>query len=260
MDLDDVDAERPHHRLKVRAFGRPVRLRDPRTVSWRAVAAGTGDRRHFLQLLVYPDSRALVAALPDYRMRHLVRTYRTHYGLCATPADDQRLAGLLARYGQAIERDLLPQGLDLHELWQQRRWRRLLNVIDALPRNSHFVEALSDDEQLAEHLLDRPPAGAGRLAASMSQFSPELEMATHTYDRLGELIQAVTAAAGGKPPKIPAYPRPRTAADRIRKRRARAQHRNLVARLLPHGPQPAPPRPPARRGGRAAGDPVSVAS
>jgi hypothetical protein len=187
-------------------------------------------------------------------MAHLVRTYRTHYGLCATAADDQRLVGLITRYGQAIERDLTPQGVDLHELFQQRRWRRLLNLIDALPRNSHFVEALADDDDLAEHLLCQP-GNSGRAAAPMSQFSLELEMATNTYDRLGELIQAVTAAAGAKPPKIVAYPRPRTATDRVRARRARTKHRSLVARLLPNGPQPAPIRRPTG-GGRAAGDSV----
>jgi hypothetical protein len=255
FDLDDVDAERPHRGLTATAFGQPISLRPPHKLSWRAVAAGTATFSWFQRVIVAVDSRDLVARLPQYRMAHLVRTYRTHYGLCATAADDRRLAGLITRYGQAIERDLAVRGVDLHQLWQQRRWRRLLNLIDALPRNSFFVEALADDDDLAEQLL-RQPASGGRAAAPMSQFSLELEMATNTYDRLGELIQAVTAAAGAKPPKIVAYPRPRTATDRVRARHARTKHRSLVARLLPNGPRPAPTRRVPAGGRRAAGDPV----
>lgn len=252
FDLDDVDAERPDRPLRVRAAGLLFGLRSPRSLSWSRLIAATSDWHAFTALIVPVNAHPMVGRLPGDTMEYLVRSYRTHHGLCATTSEDRRLAGLVARYGQAIEQDLAGRRLDLLVLWQQRRWRYLLNVIEALPRHSAFVEALSDDDALAEALLNRP-AGDERPRTPLSQFSPELEMAVNTYDRLGELIQAVTAAAGGRPPKIAPFPRPRTAADRVRRRRAETKHRSVVARMLPAGPQPAPPM---RRAHRAAGDSV----
>ena len=255
LRLDTADAERPHQRLAVRVGGRLIRLRPARTVPWSLLLQASTNWWLFVMVLVPADARRLVAALSWDRMQHLVRVYRIHHGLGVRPADDQRLAGLIGRYGRAIEQDLAARGTGLLPLWQQRRWRHLLNLIDGLPRHSAFVEALCDDDDLAENLAARDtPAGGERGGTPLSQFSPELEMATNIFDRLGELIQAVTAAAGARPPKIRPYPRPRTAADRVRRRRAQARHRGLVARLLPHGPQPAPV--PSRRTRRPqAGDP-----
>ena len=122
-------------------------------------------------------------------------------------------------------------GLDLATEWRSRRWRRLLNIIDGLPRNWAFVEAVTSDEEWAETVLKHPQPPAP--ARVMSQWSPELEMLTNVYDRLGELIQVVAASHGGKPRRVPAAPRPVTALDRVRRRRARQQHLRLVAQVLP---------------------------
>ena len=35
--------------------------------------------------------------------------------------------------------------MDVLELWQARRWRKLLNLIDHLPRNSFYAQAVSED-------------------------------------------------------------------------------------------------------------------
>jgi len=256
LRLDTADRERPHQRLAVRVGGQLIRLRPARTVPWSLLLQASTDWWLFVMVLVPAGGRRLVEALSWDRMQTLVRIYRIHHGLGVSPAEDQRLAALIARYGRAIEQDLAAHGVDLLQLWQQRRWRHLLNLIDGLPRHSAFVEALCDDDDLAEHLAARDtPAVGDRARMPLSQFSPELEMATNVFDRLGELIQAVTAAAGARPPKIAPYPRPRTAADRVRQRRAELRHRGLVARLLPHGPQAAPtPSPRDRR--PQAGDPL----
>ncbi|HEX8632244.1 MAG TPA: hypothetical protein VF755_29145 [Catenuloplanes sp.] len=255
FDLDALDAEHPDRPLVVLIGGARVRLRDPRTVKWDELLAALSNLWAFTHTVVPVPARPAVRRLTGFKMARLVRVYRAHFGLGATPADDRRLVAVIGRYGTAIERDLTWRGVDLVGQWQARRWRRLLNLIDGLPRTSAYAEALADDEQLAEQLLDRPP-GPGRVP--MSEFSPELEMLTNVFDRLGELIQAVTAAAGGKPPKVRPHPRPRTAMDRVRQRRSMAKHRTVVARMLPAGVQP-PPAPGAPAGRRAAGDPVPPA-
>jgi hypothetical protein len=59
-------------------------------------------------------------------------------------------------------------------------------------------------------------------------------MLTMMYDRMGELIQAVIAAAGAKPRRVPPGPRPYTAFDRLKNTDRRTRHESLVARVAPH--------------------------
>lgn len=125
--------------------------------------------------------------------------------------------------------------LDLAAEWRARRWRRLLNIIDRLPRDSAYIEALTEDEQLAEQLLRRQTGqpAAAKPRRRMSDWSPTVEMLTAILDRLGELTQAVAALGGAKPRQVPRAPYPVTAADRVRNRKRHEQHRSLVSRLLP---------------------------
>jgi hypothetical protein len=117
--------------------------------------------------------------------------------------------------------------------WRARRWRKLLNLIDGLPRDSAYVEALTSDEQWAAAVLDNPPPD-GPPTRRMADWTPELEMLTNLYDRVGELIQVTVATAGGKPRKVQPAPRPTTALERARRHRREAKHRSLVSRVLPH--------------------------
>lgn len=122
--------------------------------------------------------------------------------------------------------------LDLATEWRSRRWRRLLNVIDHLPRDSAYVEALTNDDAFAEAVLaqDIP---AGKPTRRMADWSPTVELMSSILDRLGEVVQAVAALGGAKPRKIAAAPRPVTARDRVAHRRRMENHRALVARVLP---------------------------
>lgn len=135
-------------------------------------------------------------------------------------------------------------------MWKRRRWRELLVLIDWLPRNSAYMEALADDEEMAEIALseprnedDRPPRGP-----RISEWSPELEALTGIIDRLGEVIQAQIAAAGGKPRAVRPQPRPTTAMDKIREKKRREAHRKIVSRVIiqrpGETPAPAPAAPP----------------
>lgn len=117
----------------------------------------------------------------------------------------------------------------MRELWQARRWRYLLSRIDHLPRNSAYVEAVSLDEELAAEVLkqqDKPKAAGVR----MRDWSPEMEVLVAAVDRLGEVVQAVIAAQGAKPPKIAPLPRPTTASDKLRD--PRKQHQKVLAKVM----------------------------
>jgi hypothetical protein len=139
--------------------------------------------------------------------------------------------------------------LDLATEWRSRRWRRLLNVIDHLPRNSHYVEAVSLDEQVAERILNMPDDSVSRPRRRMSEYSVVVETLSLLTDRVSELIGTVAASKGLKPRKIPPAPRPETATERLRSQRRRVTHRRLVSKLLPHkATEPEPvAAPPARR-------------
>lgn len=122
--------------------------------------------------------------------------------------------------------------LDLATEWRSRRWRRLLNIIDQLPRDSRYVEAMSLDEQLAERLLDRP-TDRKPPRRRLSDWSVQVELLTAILDRLGELTQAIAALGGAKPKKVPSAPVPATAMDRLRNRKRFEKHHSLVSRVLP---------------------------
>lgn len=161
-----------------------------------------------------------------WKLQALIDAWRDHYDL-PSARECHRLIYLLERYGDAIERDFFDRSGDLTELWVARRWRLLLNVVDGLPANSHYVAALADDDELAENSPEPTSPSAPRL----TEFSPD---AAAIIDRLGDVISAVIAAAGGSPPKIAPYPRPVTAAERARKRNRWLAHDDLVARVLPN--------------------------
>lgn len=115
------------------------------------------------------------------------------------------------------------------ELWQGRRWRLLLSLITQLPRNSFFVEAVSQDEEVAAQMTELPQEPSG---VRMSTWSPEMELLAAVFDRLGSVVAAVVASAGGRPPDIQPFPRPETAAQRARIKSRQEGHERLVKRLL----------------------------
>jgi hypothetical protein len=64
----------------------------------------------------------------------------------------------------------------------------------------------------------------------MRDWSPEMEVLVAAVDRLGEVVQAVIAAQGGKPPKIPPLGRPKTATDKLRD--PRKQHQKILSKVM----------------------------
>ncbi len=64
----------------------------------------------------------------------------------------------------------------------------------------------------------------------MRDWSPEMEILVAAVDRLGEVIQAVIAAQGAKPPKIAPMPRPKTATEKLRD--PRRQHQKILSKVM----------------------------
>lgn len=115
-------------------------------------------------------------------------------------------------------------------MWRDRRWRFLLNLIDHLPSHSFFVEAQLNDEELAEASM-KDGASSEPRRPRVSQWDPVLAELTSMSDRIGELISLTARVNGGKGHVQP-RPRPVTAFDKARDRAARADHLELVARLI----------------------------
>lgn len=159
-------------------------------------------------------------------------------------ANARRLMYLVDHYRSEIEFDLayhLRQ--DLTTLFRARKWRHLLNLIDHLPRNSWYIEAVSNDEEHAEMVAK---AMAERKDNEDEAYHPPIRYWSQESALLADVLDAVrnlgyvTRAANGdkaaQPP--PPSPRPTSLLERAmgeaRLRAKKAKHEALVARVLPH--------------------------
>lgn len=98
------------------------------------------------------------------------------------------------------------------------------------PSKSRLALARLEDDELAEASLAEVD-GRASSGPSLADWSPEAAYTVAVVDRLGELISALIAAHGGKPPKVRPLPRPRTAFDRARWKRSQERHQSLVAEV-----------------------------
>ncbi|MEU6033969.1 hypothetical protein ABZ801_01025 [Actinomadura sp. NPDC047616] len=123
--------------------------------------------------------------------------------------------------------------MDLLDLWRGTlSVRKVLNLIDHLPSTSHFIAAVADDPDVPP-----PPEGKDTRGPRLTEWTPEVRVLADLVDRIGTLIRIQIAQhSKRKPPDIPPYPRPDTAAQRAARQaafRARyEQHKALVARVL----------------------------
>jgi hypothetical protein len=161
----------------------------------------------------------------------------------------QRLAYVVNRYRDALENDLhIHARANLTELWRSRQWRFLLNLIDHLPRNCYYSEAVANDPEHARMIFEalskqEPNDEAGPAGPPLHTWSAEVAAIVDLTDAVRRVEYAVIAVAagsgGGRGPKPPEpLPRPSSQVDMERKRadhRARqARHESLAMRVLPH--------------------------
>lgn len=115
------------------------------------------------------------------------------------------------------------------DLWRGKiTARQVLNLVDRLPRNSHFAAAMADDDELADLIDDDAPVPPPPL----TDWSADHQMLNVIADRLGELIR--TTAQVNSTKKLPEYrplARPETALQR-KARRHRQVKRDLIADRL----------------------------
>lgn len=185
--------------------------------------------------------------IPEWQRVLVFDRWRAAWGLPRFE-DARRLAYLVDHYRAALTHDLLVvAGLDLGEEWRERRWGRLLDVIDRLPGHSHYSAAVATDEEharlMAEAMAARKAEGGDDekdRGPALTTWTPEVAVLTRVVDELKNVRYAVIAAQAGKkagdPPKP--EPRPTTAITKAIKRaehaRRKAAHESLVARVLPH--------------------------
>lgn len=138
---------------------------------------------------------------------------------------------------------------DVGELWRSRRWRRLLNLIDKLPRNTHYHQAvLADPEHLA--MLDRARKGGDAGPAPLpplATWSAEVEMGANIRDAILALTDTlirtkVDPKKAGQIKPIAWTPRPgreQPVDMQVLSNEERDKaHRRLVGKLLPKKAQP----------------------
>lgn len=123
-----------------------------------------------------------------------------------------------------MEADLLHHyGVDLVDVWRGRlSVRKALNLIDRLPRATHYRHELAHDEDLARLMADRfDGVSAGSSDVPLTEWTPEAELLTYVCERIGGLASIMSAAFGdGKVRSLPPMPRPSRALDRFLAERA----------------------------------------
>src|SRR5690606_2205977 len=184
---------------------------------WRAECAHQGAARR-------PARRPLRQGYADHRRRGLSGHDPVHGGPVGALrlGGSRRLAGLISRYGDAIEADLphYYPGVRMRQVWTgELTPREALNLIENLPRGSRFQAALADDDDLADEIGDlvegRPPP-----PPPLTEWTADHEKLTLIADRLGELLHLTAAANSSK--RVPQY-RPLARPETALQRKARGQ-------------------------------------
>lgn len=226
MDLEVLDRERGGP-LLVRFNGATVALPSAVDLSWRAVMLALTDNAAFVQL-VWPED----IKVPIWQAELAQQRWVEHNGL-PDPGAARWLAGVLSRYYDAIEYDLMGKlRLRLGDLWRERRWREMVGYIRGLPNNSRFGEALMADEEYLEAVLARQKDDDKPSGPKLSEWSLLNSQMARLIDAVNRNTEVTRAAAGGKPSNISPEARPITAAERVKARMQRTQHESMVSLLL----------------------------
>lgn len=231
-DIDRIEAARGGP-LRFLLDGERYRIADPKGVDYQRILAVLHDPRHLTDL-----------RMPEWKRTALAQAWAAHYDL---PEFNhaKRLCYLVDRYADPLISDLRRHaGVDMLELWRDRRWRTLLAIIDRLPPQSAYAVAVGEDpehsEMLANALAERAENEDGESKGpSVATWTPEVDVLTALRDDVRVLTYTVRASNGDKkaqPPKP--LPRPVTPLERAQKKadfgRRKAKHDSLVARMLPH--------------------------
>lgn len=129
-----------------------------------------------------------------------------------------------------------PQGL-----WQARSWRKLLNLIDHLPQNSYYYQALMNDPEHAKAVAEwqaenEKPGEKKKYHPGWQTWSAEVERLANIEDELRQLRSTLVGVNGGKM-KVDPVERPVSKVAEEKKladyRRKQRVHNKLVSKMLP---------------------------
>lgn len=196
-----------------------VRSPHPRQLPWAVVAICLVEPGYFhhhvlgerLNEITYGG---LLDAMDFWRVHHDLPEFH----------DVRRLAYLVDRYHDDAEYDLLEiHGLRLGDLWREREWRLLLNLLDRLPHYSATAQAIAEDDEhvtLIAQAIDargeeeRPSGGV-----SVRGFTPvvaELRGLTNEIRAYRYEFASANVEKGRQIPRPEYLPGPVTASDRAR--------------------------------------------
>lgn len=119
-------------------------------------------------------------------------------------------------------------------MWQSRQWRKLLNLIDHLPQNTHFHHALMQDEGYAKFLAKMRDEGKAdaKAAPRWEVWSSEREGLARVEDAVKQLSHSIVAAFGGKPGEFKFVVRPASKIDAAAAKTKSEEHKKLASRFI----------------------------
>ena len=132
--------------------------------------------------------------------------------------------------------DLAERGVDLAAWWQERRWKPLLELIDALPAACRTRAAVMNDPEFAELLADARDEQdePGEWAPPAAEFGLTEGLTLAVVNELRALRRDLGALATGKARDVEMLSGPRTLVDELVERRNREQVLDILALLSPH--------------------------
>lgn len=122
--------------------------------------------------------------------------------------------------------------MDLLDLWRDKiTVRKVLNLVDRLPRHSQFRAEFVQDDEIAEQWASEHDGERPVPDVPVTEWTPEVERLTELVDVLAENT-AILAAANTKDGRYRApqrMPRPHTAYARVLARREDDAYQDLLA-------------------------------
>lgn len=211
-------------------------------LQWQWVAECAEDDRAFIEFV------AGRRHMPARDIGELRLSWVAHQGLLV--GDDlRRLVWMVGTFSRPLAVDLRRlYGVSLGDLWRDRRWRELLELIDYLPRASWSQMAIANHPEhadrmakaIAQRRLDTFGTVEEDPGPPLVEFTPEVAMLANVVDAISAvrhaIIQVNSSSKGPKPKPPPPMPRPRTLVDRLVEKQERiirwGKHEALADRLL----------------------------
>lgn len=120
--------------------------------------------------------------------------------------------------------------MDLAEWVSARRYAALLELIDQLPSNSRYYEAVVNHPEYADQIASMPEP-EDPWSPRQSEFGLNEHLLTLISDQLQQLTNVTIKANNGKPGELKPQPRPRSAIDEARERAELEWAKDFIQRL-----------------------------